>query len=332
MKRKSFYLFLFGLLLCAPKLYPQRQSQQEVTRADAIIHVTFEDDRPVPAMYRVQLMTGGRMPITEQFTNDRGEAIFSGLAAGSYLAIISATDIETSEMAFVIRNRETTHSDYLRAKRKTVAGQTGASTQGSVSAAYLNIPDKARKEFDKGLAAFAKPDYAVAREHFSKAVAIYPQYSAAILNLGVICMKEGKNDDGQQFFQRAITADPQNPGAYTYLARVYIMNAKYSEAEPLLTKAITITPTDAEPLTMLATSQLRSGKLELAVTTAKKVHSFPHEHYAVAHLVAAQALLEERLPELAAEEFRLFLKEVPTGPDAVGARAALQSIEHPGVK
>ena len=301
----------------------------DTTRADAVIHVTFEDDRSVPQMYRVQLFTGSRMPVAEQYTNDRGQATFSGLAAGSYLVVVSNPDIETSELSFVIGRRETVHSEYLRARRKTTADQAKSSTQGSVSAAALSVPDKARKEFDKGLAAFAKPDFPIAREHFSKAVEIYPQYSAALLNIGVICMKESKNSEGQQFFERAIAADPQNPGAYTYLARVHIMNAKYAEAEPLLNKAISITPTDAEPLTMLATSQLRSGKFEMAVATAKKVHSFPHEHYAVAHLVAAQALLEERLPELAADEFRLFLKEAPNGPNAVGARAALEQIEHP---
>lgn len=314
-------------LLLTISLFAQRSGQQDVTRADVYINVSYDnDDRALPQMYRVQLFTNGRMPISEQLTNDRGQVVFHSVGQGTYMVSVAGQDVETSELSFAVSQHESTHIEFIRLKRKAIAGQA-SSNQGTVTAAALNIPDKARKEFDKGLAAFDKQDFPVARERFSKAADIYPQYSFAFLNLGVIAMKEGDSAQGQRYFEKAIAVDPQNPAAYTYLGRVLIMNEKYTEAEQLFTKALSITPLDPEPLTMLATSQLRSGKLQLAVANAKKVHTFPHQHYAISHLVAAEALMQEDQPDEAADEYRLLLKEEPNGPNASAARAALQTIE-----
>lgn len=320
------FLFLPLLMVTGLPLIAQRQQQQE-THADVYVNVAYENDHPVGMQYRVQLLTNGRMPMGEQFTNDRGQVIFRGLSVGSYQLIVLGVDIENTELGFSIGPHESMHTEFIRVKLKSATAKP-SSNQGTVSSASLNIPDRARKEFDKGLAAFAKQDLVTAREHFAKAVEIYPQYSAALLNLGVIAMRQQDPAAGQHYFEEAIKADPQNAGAYTYLARVDIMNAKYDDAETLLTKSLSLTPLDPEPLTMMATSQLRSGKFADAVASAEKVHTVPHEHYAIAHLVAAEALIKEQRSDLAADQFRLYLKESPTGANAESARAALQSIEN----
>jgi len=304
------------------------QRQQSDTRADVYINVTYENDRPAAQLYRVQLLSSGRMPLSDQFTNDRGQVAFHGIGTGSYQVVVTGTDIEPAELNFSVNPRETTRIEYVRVKRKPDPNVSpGGSGQETISAAALNIPNKAHKEFDKGLAANAKQDLAGARQHFARAVEIYPQYSLALVNLGVISMLEGDNHEGERFFQEAIQADPQIPNGYTCLARVKILQSKYDEADALLNKALSIRPLDPEPLAMLVSSQLRAGKYAEAIANAKKVHSVPHEHYTVVHLLAAQALMQEHLPDMAADEYRLFLKESPDGPRAVSARAALQSIE-----
>src|SRR5205823_2509674 len=172
------------------------------------------------------------------------------------------------------------------------------------------------KEFDKGVTASAKQDLPGAGQHFMKATEIYPQYALAFVNLGAIAMQQGNNGEGEHFFEQAIHADPQLPMGYTSLARVKILQEKYAEADSLLEKALTIRPLDPEPLTMLATSQFRSGKYPEAIVTARKVHSVPHEHYAVVHILAAEALAKQNQPDIAADEYRLFLKEFPESPHA----------------
>jgi tetratricopeptide (TPR) repeat protein len=302
-----------------------QRSQQQQTGAEVLVTVTFEDNHQVPSMARISLFTSARMPVAEQFANDRGQASFR-VSSGNYLVQATSLEGEAVESSFTIQPREAMHSEYLLMKRKSK--KDADSHEGSISAAQLNIPDKARKEFDKGLSAFDKDDFNTAAQHFSKAVEIYPQYALALVNLGVIDMKENNMVGGQQYFEAAIKADPQLPNGYTALARVKILQTDYAEADTLLTKALSIRPLDPEPLTMLATSESRSGKYDMALATARKVHNVPHEHYAVVHIIAADALLKLNEPQMAADEYRLYLKEFPASPNAEQVRTALQSIEN----
>ncbi len=316
-------ILLLGICVSLP-LSAQR-SQQQQSGAEVIVTVTFDDNHQVPQMTRVVLMTSARMPAGEQFANDRGQASFR-VSSGSYIVQATSLEGEPVESSFAIQPREAVHSEYLLMKRK--AAKNSDSKDGSISAAELNIPDKARKEFDKGLSAFDKEDFPTARQHFTKAVELYPKYALALVNLGVIEMKQGKASQGENYFEKAIQADPQLPNGYTSLARVKILQQKYDSADALLGKALSIRPLDAEPLTMLATSQSREGKYDEALTTARKVHSVPHERFAVVHIIAAESLLQLHQPDQAADEYRLFLKEFPTSPDANSVRAELRTIEH----
>ena len=311
-------------IIASLTLYGQRSQQPSST--EVVITVTFEDNHQVPSMTRVVLFTSTRTPVAEQLANDRGQASFR-VSSGNYIAQATSMDAEPGEISFSVQPRESMHSDYIMLKHK--ATNNTDSKDASISAAELNIPDKARKEFEKGLNAFDKNDFSNARQHFSKAAEIYPQYSLAFVNLGVIEMKQGNAAQGETDFQQAIKADPQMPNGYTALARLRIIQTQYGAADTLLGKALTIRPLDPESLTMLATSQSREGKYDEAVATARKVHSIPHERFAVVHIIAAESLMRLKQNDQAADEYRLFLKEFPNSPNADSVRAALRSLEQP---
>jgi tetratricopeptide (TPR) repeat protein len=289
------------------------------------VRISLENERAAPEQLRVQLLTSSNATVAEQFTRDLGQVNFRNLAVGNYRIRVTGLDIEDTEVSFSLDVFEQHHVEFVHVKRKKSAEQT--SNQGSVSAATLNIPDKARKEFDKGLSGMQKNDYPEAQKHFSKALEIYPQYSAAMNNLGVIAMRSGSPDEGRHYFEESVRVDGNNPSGYLNLARCFIMQNKLPEAEPLLQKAVNLSPLDAEPLTLLANEQLVTGKSELALINARKVHSLEHQHFSLSHLIAAQVLEKENKLDEAAEEYKLFLKESPDSPKATSARAALQSLE-----
>src|SRR6185312_1886482 len=249
------------------------------------IFVTFDDDHPVPQNYRVQLLSSARLPLRQTLTDSHGQATLQNVTQGAYHLSVSGPDAITTEGSFAIYRGELSHNEYIRLPRKE--NTRASSTDGTVSRASLDIPDKAKKEFEKGLQAFKKDDFPRAKDEFNKAIGIYPQYSLAYVNLGIIAMKENKIDEGERDFQQAITADPQDSAAYIHLARSQIVKKEYASAEPLLLKATAISPLDPDVLTMLAASELYLGKNDLAVASAKKVHAVPHDHFAVVHLVAA---------------------------------------------
>ena len=267
MLRRCLSALAVAAILASPA-YAQRNQQGNVSSVELVLNVAFDDNNEVPKMCRVQLLTSARMPMAEAFANDRGQATFH-VSSGSYMVQALSLEAETGEITFVVNSRETMHNEWLRLKRKPVNGGVPTSTDGSVSQSTLNIPDKARKEFDRGVSSSEKQDFLAAIQHFTKAIEIYPQYGLAFANLGAVAMQEGNSAAGEHYFEQAIHADPQLPNGYTSLARIRILQQKYDEADTLLAKALSIRPLDPEPLTMLATSELRSGKFPEAIANAK---------------------------------------------------------------
>jgi tetratricopeptide (TPR) repeat protein len=293
---------------------------------DIEVRVSYENDRPISEQVHVQLLTSTGSTLADQFTHDQSQVTFHGVGPGNYILRASGIGIENSEERVTIEARDTTHFAYIRVKPKP-NGTEHIMTLGSISSAELNIPDKARKEFEKGVSSMGKNQNDEAEKHFSKAAEIYPQYAAAFNNLGVLAMKSGNAEAGKGFFETAVRADSSNANAYVNLARCMIMQNRIPEAEQLLTKASTLNPNDAESLTLLANAQLITGNLDMAITNAGRVHSLEHQRFALAHLIAARAYEKKDNLDGAAAEYQLFLKESPDNPKADSVRAALQAIQ-----
>src|SRR4051812_9836204 len=193
-----------SLTITASQAQRQQTQQQPSSSTEISIYVVYDDSNAGSQMCHVQLQTGTRMPISDSFTNDRGQVTFH-VGAGSYRVVATIAGAEPNEVSFVVNPREAMHQEYIRLKRLAPAG--GNSKDGSISSATLNIPDKAGKEFDKGVAASGKQDLDGAKQHFQKAVEIYPQYGMAFVNLGVVSIQGGNVPDGEKYFEQAIKVD-----------------------------------------------------------------------------------------------------------------------------
>lgn len=305
----------------------QRPAPLSRQTTELVVKVTYEDDRAVADQIRVQLLNGSGIPVTEVFTRGEGEARFQNIEPGTYRLRASSPDIEEkmSDSSFVINPRELMHMEFFQVKKKSGA-QT--STQGSVSAAALNVPQKAASEFDKGVDALKKQNYDEAQKRFSHAVEVYPRYAAAINNLGVIAMNQGRLDDGQTYFEQALKADDQYAPPYLNLAKSRMSHKKYDEAQQLLTKATSIDPSNVEVLALLTVLNYEKNEMPDALANARKVLNLPaHERFAFAHFIAGKVLESQNQPQEALVEYRMFLKEAPESPTSVKARAAIDTIE-----
>ena len=315
-----------AIALLATLAFAQRQSNPRQT-TELVVRVTYENDRAVADQVRIQLTNGSGVPVTEVFTRGEGEARFMNIEPGTYRIRASSPDIEEkiSDNSFVINPRELMHTEFFQVKKKPTPG---TSTQGSISAAVLNIPSKAESEFDKGVSALKKQNLAEAQVRFNRAVEFYPRYAAAINNLGVIAMQQGKLDDGQSFFEQALKADDQYAPPYVNLAKSRMGHQMYPEAQKLLTKASSLDPSNVEALALLTVLEFESKEMPAALANARKVHNLPaHERFAFAHFVAGRILETQNLPNEALVEYRLFLKEAPESPTSTKARAAIDTIQ-----
>ncbi len=90
----------------------------------------------------------------------------------------------------------------------------------SVTAARLNVPAGAKKEYETGEAAAAKRKWPKAEEHFKAAVALYPQYAMALSELGQSLLEQGRFDEAAEALNKAVLADPSYAKAKVQLAAV----------------------------------------------------------------------------------------------------------------
>ena len=289
------------------------------------VRVTLEHDALMKRSARVQLLTISGVVVREAFTNQEGWALFPRMGAGEFRLDVSGDGIERFVTgAFTIYPQERQHLEFIQ-----VHSKNGDRTEapGSVTAANLNVPAAAKKEYEDGTRAFTRGEWSKASGHFGRATVLYPDYSLAYNAMGVVYLKTSDRELARQSFEKAISIDKQFAPAYVNLAKIAFQDKKYDETESLVLKSFSTEQATPEELTLLAAAELLSGKYDEAVANARKVHAIPHKGYASAHYLAARALEAKNLSSEAAEEYEILLQEAPDDPNAVHAREALVRLQ-----
>lgn len=310
---------------CSLPALSQIRGEQPV---DLYVHVFYSNDRKGADQIRVQLLTGYGTPLDDKFTDATGVATFYQVKSGTYRLRMSANNIEeTTSDTFNLEAGERDHHESVHVELKPVADAQQSTPGGPpISAAELNIPDKARKEFDEGNAELSKQNFPEARKHYEKATELYPQYAWAFNNLGIIAMKQGNPVEAHNFFQRSIDADGSYANGYFNLGKLMAMEKKYAVADTLLAKAQSLDPMNPEVLLWLGNVELVEGKFDMAAQACRKGHTLPHDKLPALHIIAARAFAAEHDLTNAATEYTTYLKEAPNGPYAKASQQALADI------
>ena len=195
-----------------------------------------------------------------------------------------------------------------------------------VSAAELNIPARARKEFDKANELLRRQDWRRAAADLAKAVEIYPRFAGAYNNLGVAYANLGDIACERDALQKAIELNNHFALAYVNLGRMNISTQNYSAAQTALEKASTLDSTDAVSLTLLAYAELMQGHFQQAIAASQRAHGLDAPHV-LAHRFAARALEQQGQFDRAIAELERALKEEPSGPRADSARQEHQIVQ-----
>lgn len=295
----------------------QVNTRNVTTRASLTVYVELANERPLGSSIHVRLYQRGEILLAEGFTDERGRAMFEQLPAGYYHVEVEGTGIQkTQGSEFEILDMEGAHTETVRAK-PAVDADAGAQTaapggSATVSAAALKIPEKAQKEFDKGVDAFNSGDNKKAEESFNKAIEDYPKYANAYSNLGVLYIKTGKQQRAKDAFTKAVTVDEKFVPGYVNLARLSFAEHKYPETESTLAKALAIAPDNLDALALLVASEYMNKENAKALANVRHVHSLPgHEAFSEVHLLAAQILMGENERDQAIDQYIAFVQESP---------------------
>ena len=281
-------------------------------------------------------VAAGYVVTTYSYTDERGRARFDQVPAGFYHVEVQGEGIEKTEGSeFEILDMEGAHTETVRAK-PAMDANAGAKTppagNGTVSATELKIPEKAQKEFDKGMDAFAAGDNKKAEESFNKAIKEYPKYANAYSNLGVLYIKLGQQAKAKEAFNKAVTVDSKFVPGYVNLARLSFAAHSYPETENTVNKALEISPDNLDALALLATAEYMNKENDKALANVRHIHSLPgHEPFSGVHLLAAQILMEENERDQAIDQYIAFLQESPNDlrvPEVRKTLAQMKNTQH----
>lgn len=266
----------------------------------------------------------------------RWALVVLGLALAANVGAQSPTDRSTSRRSpfekpssaypSARRNMPDRSLERFRAWAHATPGQAPATTAATVSATQLNIPDKARKEFEAGNRLLVGGNVRAAREKFEKAIALCPPYADAYNNLGVLWMKSNEFAKGRDAFAKALQLDRNHPAAALNLARIVYSEKDWPQAEDLLKRRLAANPQNPEALALLTMTELHLGNYVEVVHAARYLHALGDRDFAVVHLAAARALAADGKPSEAIAEYQLFLREAPDSPAAPLARKELAAL------
>lgn len=278
--------------------------------------------------HAVLMVAASTAPVADAYTTEECMVGFNRLAVGSYHILVTGDGIEDTDSGlFDVDNRKVSQFVFITVKPKESETAT-TGTGPTVASVDLNIPKKAKKEFDKANELIARQDWNHAKDELMKALAIYPRYADAYNNLGVVYARLGDSAHEREVLQKAVSLNDHLASAFVNLGRMDIKERNFPVAETQLAKAVNIDPNDAQTLMLLANVELLNQHFDAAIAHCSKVHSLPHDSQTLVHYIAARAFERENRLGDAAVEFRTFLQEEPSGPRADAVRNELSALEN----
>jgi len=248
------------------------------------------------------------------------------LAAGSATAQIERD--HCSHLA--VKMPAASHDFMAQARFFADSGQSYA-TPALVSAAYLEVPASAQKEFDKANDLLRRrQNLNEALRRLKKAVTIDPSFAPAYNNLAVAYARGGDTVREREALQEAIRLNDHFALAYANVGRMNLAANDFPDAEAALQKALTLDPGEPASLILMSYAELMQGHFDGAIAQTQIAHALAKPH-APAHRVAARAFERENQIAFAIVELQVFLEEEPFGPRAESAcmeLATLRALPH----
>lgn len=207
-------------------------------------------------------------------------------------------------------------------------GGTQSGGGGSISVTSFQVPDKARKEYEKALKFSESNDRKRAQEHLLKAVEIYPKYAVAWVTLGELHQQSDNLDDAKAAFERAQQADPNYVSPYLHLAYFAAKDKKWEDVFHLSEQAIRLDPVDYPDsyfLNAVANYNLHhlpeARRSALKAAEMDKLNHIPRIHYLLAAIYEASGERESAVAQL-----NEYLKLEPNTPESASARQRLDKL------
>jgi tetratricopeptide (TPR) repeat protein len=270
-----------------------------------------------PALVR---LLSGQKAIQQTIADTRGRFRFRKIDPGSYVIHVECDGYYGQDVPVQVAGSTQHVSITLQAAPDELAFSPAFDPFRE-----LDIPPRARKEFDLGIREQKAGQCARAISHLQKAVAMYPRYGEAFNEMGRCYLQMEDAAAAEESFKRAIQFGTGIVPAVN-LATVYVNQGRLDEAFELITRLLRQNPTEGELYAALARIHFARGRVHEAEVAALEAHSRGHQSPDV-HLILAKIYESQHNRAGRITQLRTYLDESPRGSTADQVRKQLQEIQ-----
>jgi tetratricopeptide (TPR) repeat protein len=199
----------------------------------------------------------------------------------------------------------------------------------TISVVSALAPKDARKAYEKGREDEAKNKLDDAQKNFEKAVAVYPQYSAAWFELGRINEQGNRLDEARKAYQQAIAAEPKFVLPHEQLSWLALREAKWQELVDMTDKWLVLDSQNSPDAYYLSSiGNLQTQHFDVAEKNAQAaVRMDPAKKNMRARYVLGLALAQNHDFAASAEAIRSYLDATPDAKDKAVIQKQLEQIQ-----
>jgi len=252
-----------------------------------------------------------------------GRFRIGGLSRGTYQVTAESDGCYSAQVTAQINGFPSDISLHLKPMHPGQSQETGS----LVSVRQLKIPDKARGEYDRGIASLLKQDPAESLAHLNKAVQNFPGYYEAYYHMGVADIRLSRADKAMEEFQKAIDLSGGRYSAAQFAYGLLLSNrGKQQEGERIIRAGLETDPDSAEGHFFLAMSLVAGSHLDEAEKSVNEA-LLRKPNLADAYLVLSD--IHAGRDDYAAQlhDLDTFLKLAPNAPQAEKIRKIREVVQ-----
>lgn len=308
------------------------------------------DRRPVTDIY-VELLSDTYQTLDRARTDTTGRFTFRGLSSGLYKVRVMARGTEYVEQTIDVSlvtlsavgggegGSSGGATEYLdiNLKLREVTGASGpfAAPPGVIFA--QEVPEAARKLYDKAIVDLRERKEKEGYEGLMKAIEVFPNYYAALERLGLGYLLKGTPahfEAARVLLSKAVEVNSRGFPAMYGLGLAQYKLKQTEEAIANLRRATTLHPQSPDAQLHLGMALVQAKKAAEAEAAFKRANELSkgksgggEAHYQLARLYSEQNRYAE-----AAAELDLYLKADPSNPDAAKIRQTIQQLREKASK
>ena len=192
--------------------------------------------------------------------------------------------------------------------------------------AFANVPKAALDLYQKGAAAAQKGNAKSAVEFLSQAVNAFPNFPAALSELGVQYLKLVQMDKAGETFEALLKLKPDDPTAQLNLGIALFSQNKLDPAETHLREAIKLNNTGPSAHYYLGVTLIKTKRYDEAQKELETAIANGGDNIAQAHKYLGGLYMSAKKNKQAADELEKYLQLDPKDPNAEKIRGTIKEL------